>query len=281
MGKDHDKQADVEDKKKKGGDVDVDGEHNKDVSRKASNADLKRNARESAGVKSYGSAQAALKYMSAEFHRWAPELDELRAANTSGEAGAEPIANAIEAIYAQAMSDARDVAALISTADKSVVHTLAPEVKMAQGAAHILRTHLEPASQWLSNHGRNVLRLKDLTDTVEGYTAKLGIDGSMDQDRSAPVEDADALRKQVAVGELDALEASIASVQAGNNEDLFRVKIYARTLHNFATEHGVRMKSSATIKRLQKMSAAVQEMLAKDSSLGEASNHIKALLAGS
>ena len=278
MGKEHDKLADVDDKKKHGSDVDTDAEHKKETSRKASNADLKRNAKESAGIKGYGSAQLALKFMSAEYHRWAHELDELRGADTSGEAGAEPIALSIEGIFAQAMSDAHHAAALIASADKSVLYTLSPEVRMAQGAAFILRTHLEPASQWLASHGHDILPLRQLTELVEGFTAKLGYDQPLDQIRKAPEEDEDALRKEVALSEIDALESSIASVEAGNADDAMRITIHARTLHNFATEHGIRIKSAAVTKRLQKMHGKVHEMVATNSSLGEASNHLRALL---
>jgi hypothetical protein len=150
---------------------------------------------------------------------------------------------------------------------------------MAQGAAFILRTHLEPASQWLQSHQHDILPLKQLTDLVESFTGKIGLDQPLDQNRKAPEEDEDALRKEVALSELDALESSIASVQAGNNDDVMRITIHARTLHNFSTEHGIRMKSAATLKRLQKMFGAVHEMVAKDASLGEASNHLRALLA--
>lgn len=278
MGKEHDKSADVEDKKKKPGEVDTDAEHNKETSRKASNADLKRTARSSASAKSYGTAQTALKFMSAEFHRWAKEVDELRHSDTSGEAGAEPAALGIEEIFEHAMDDVRHVGALLSAAPNA--STLAPEVAMAQGAAFVLRTQLEPASQWLANHQHAILPLRNLTEGVEAYNEKLGAgyEQGMAQNRRAPEEDEDTLRKQVAVGEIDALEAAIASVEAGNQDDASRVRTHATTLRQFIKEHGIRISSAGTIKRLQKMNATLHKMADSDASLANAAGDIKALL---
>jgi hypothetical protein len=277
MGKDHYKAADVDDKKKKDADVDTDAEHNKATSRKASNADLKRNAHESAGIKGYQSAQVALKLLSAEFHRWAHRVTELKDSDTSGEAGSEPAAQEIEEIFEQAMSDAAHVGALISAADKNVASTLAPEVKVAQGAAFMFRLKLDPASNWLRTQGHKMLRTDLLTSRVGSYTEKIGLDGTLDQVRTAPEEDEDTLRKELALDEIDALEAAVASVQAGNSDDVNRVRIHASTLQAFAKGH-IRISSSKTIKRLQKLYTAVKEMAAKDPSLVNSPGDIKALL---
>jgi hypothetical protein len=149
---------------------------------------------------------------------------------------------------------------------------------MAQGAAFLLRVQLEPASQWIQSHGHDILRLADFSNLMESYTAKIGIEGSMDQIRTAPEEDEDTLRKELAVGEVDALEAAIASVQAGNNDDVSRVKIHASTLRQFTVEHGITIRSSAIIKRIQKLNTAIHELAAKDSSLSNAAADVQALL---
>lgn len=285
MGKEHDKQAEVEDKKKKGADVDVDAEHKKDVSRKASNADLKRQAHINADSSSYSAVQAALIHFSKNLHDRANDIKDWTNSDTSGNAGAGPAVDQIQEMNEQAVTDAERIGQLLSTVDKKIAYTIAPEVKQAQGAAWIFYNQLLGGRNWIHRQvgfEKENLQEDRLPKIVEGYTAKIGVEGSMDQNRNAPEGDEQALRATAVKGEIDALEAAISSVESGNSEDMSRLVIHARYLDNFAREHQVHIKSHDVLKRLGTMKKKIDVLAVsqKDSNLNEASNHLRAIIHG-
>lgn len=288
MGKDHDKQADVDDKKKKGADVDVDAEHNKDVSRKASNAGLKREAHSKAEARSAGASQDGLKYMSAEFYNWMVELREIMASDASTDAGAEPQIQQIEAIYRRALGDAMNLDGLLSTMNKDDRHVMYPEVKAVMGNAYAFLPLMHRAATWIKEkpgHEQDpLLDTAAIRSLVDGLPAKMGMQpvASNELRTTKPESDEQTMRAELAVDEIDSLEAAIVSVESGNAEDASRVTLHARFLDNFAKEHGVRITSKAKHGKLvelkKKLDAIRAARGANDMSLNEASNHLTGLI---
>lgn len=242
----------------------------------------KKAAHQASDSKSYDSVQSALKHLAKQFHVWFPQLDQLRNSKSDDEAGVEPAVQSIQAIYTAALDQVERVGELISTANKSDAKTLASEVKQVQGAAFIFVNHMAPAQQWVGRQPGHEGESRDpgvILKKADALTARIGIDGDMDQDRKAPKEDELSLMKSVVDDDIEALGAAISSVEAGNKEDASRITLHARHLDNFAASHGLRIKTKhdtlvALKKQLDALRASNSEL-----DLNEASNHLRTLVA--
>jgi hypothetical protein len=299
MGKEQQHHEDLDDKKKQGADVDVDAEHNKDVSRRSSNAGLRREAgavqmkpaamaadpkaaHDKADRKSYNTAHDAMLHLAKEMHRLGPEIREWTSSDTTTDAGAEPAIQAIAAIHEMVLSDAQRIGSLIAATDPSERRTLSPDVRVVQGALVRFFPYMTLGFQWVqrmspgSGYNLSPTLIQHETDAL---TAKIGIDGPMEPDTTVPEGDETALLKSMVNGEVDALEAAVDSVEAGNEADKMRITLHARHLDNFAKEHGLRIKTQH--KKLEKVYKKLNEIRSKnpsDMSLNEAHNHIMYML---
>lgn len=282
MGADKAKAVHHDDKKKKGDDIDVDAEHNKDISRRASNADLKKHAHADAETSSFGSVQASMSLLSREFYDGTIKLKELIHSDTSQEQGAEPAIQMIHELYDRTLDDAMRVSDLINTVNKNDAHLLSAEIKQAQGTGFMFAVHMHRAASWITEqvgHEKDpLLDENKIKNIVDGYTAAVGIDGEMDQNRHAPDGDEMTLTKQVVHDEVDALEKAINSAAAGNSDDVKRITLHARTLDNFAKDHGLALKSAHS--KLLTMQATLDKVRSEtnDDRLNEAANHLAGLI---
>ena len=280
--KDKEKSVHHDDKKQKGHDVDTDAEHNKAISRRTSNADLKKQAHDGADSSSMSGVQAAMGLLSREMYDGTLHLKGLIHSDTSGDAGAEPAIQQIHELYERVLSDASRVNDLIGTVDKATARFLAPEVKKAQGTAFMFVTHMHRAASWITEQPghEHDERLDDqrIRSIIEGYTSAVGLEGELDQDRHAPEGDEMQLTKQLVHDEVDALEAAITSAGSGNSEDVGRIVLHARMLDNFAKEHGLALKSAHS--RLVSMQAALNKIRSErqDDRLNEAAFHVSGLI---
>lgn len=299
MGKDQQHHEDIEDKKKQGADVDVDAEHNKDVSRRSSNAGLRREAgavqmkpaekaadpkaaHDKSDRKSYNTAHDAMLYLAKEMHRLGPEVRDWVHSDTSTEAGTGPAIDSIITIFNTVLGDAQRIGALIAATDKNERSTLSPDVRVVQGALVRFFPFMTLGFQWVQRmmpgSGLNLSPTLIQAET-DALTAKIGVEGHMEPDTTVPEGDETALLKSMVNGEVDALEAAVDSVDAGNEGDKMRITLHARHLDNFAKEHGLRVKTQH--KKLEKVLKKLNEIRSKnpsDMSLNEAHNHILYLL---
>lgn len=282
MGKETEKAVHHDDKQKKAGDHDVDAEHDKDISRRASNADLKRHAHDAADSSSFGSVQSSMSLLSRELYDGTAQLQTLVHSDTTGEAGAEPAIQMIRELYDRTLDDASRINELIGTVNKGDAHLLSPEIKKVQGTAFMFHVHMQRAANWITEqpgHEKDPrLDEQKIKTIVDGYTAAVGIEGEMPQDRHAPEGDEATLTKQVVHDEVDALEAAITSASAGNSDDVAKITLHARALDNFAKEHGLALKSAHS--RLVAMQAALEKIRGQsnDTRLNEAANHLSGLV---
>ncbi len=299
MGKDQQHHEDVEDKKKQGADVNVDAEHNQDVSRRSSNAGLRREAgavqmkpadkaadpqkaHDKADRKSYNTAHDAMLHLAKEMHRLGPEVREWATSDTSTEAGTGPAVDAIISIFEMVLSDAQRIGSLIAATDKNERSTLAPDVRVVQGALVRFFPYMTMGFQWVQrvSPGMGInLSPTLIQQETDALTAKIGVDGKMEPDTTVPEGDEKALLKSMINSEVDALEAAVDSVEAGNDADKMRITLHARHLDNYTKEHGLRVKTQH--KKLEKIYKKLNEIRAKnasDMSLNEAHNHILYML---
>jgi hypothetical protein len=97
-----------------------------------------------------------------------------------------------------------------------------------------------------------------------------------------PEGDINAMTAQLAVGEIDSLEAAITSVEAGNGEDASRITLHARFLDNLAKEHGIMISSKAKHGKLVDLKKRLDAIRAQrgesDMTFNEASNHLAGLI---
>lgn len=236
-----------------------------------------------AATMSNGGVQASLKYMAFELNAWVGALREQMAPGPTNEAGAEPQIQTIEGIYDKALTDVMRVSELIGTINKDERRYFAAEVKQVQGMANRFLPVMNQAANWIKSqvgHGQDkLLDYRQIQQVVDGLTARIGIEEKMEIDRTAPEGDDDHLRAEVAVAELDALEASVVSLEAGNAEDASRVTMHARYLHNFAKDHLIQFKSKGKHKQVLDLQNKLKKIHKEkpELNLGEALNHIAAL----
>ncbi len=186
---------------------------------------------------SYDSVEGALSYFAKQLRAWAPELATLRTSDTRGDAGSQPAADKIGAIYETAKQDASSIENLIAVADKSERTTLAPEVKMVQGAFVRFWTEARKASNWLVDNRHQPLDLTVIQRTIDGYTSDIGVSGTMSGDDSAPGHVETPVAKPMIASQVSAARAALDSVKAGNDGDVGRVVLQIRYLFSVLKEH--------------------------------------------
>jgi hypothetical protein len=203
-----------------------------------------RAAEDKSEQKSFSSAQSGLKYLAKELHTWRPELSSLTNANTNSEAGAEPAAQAIEAIFHRANALISDVHDMILVAAKSERNLLAPEVKLVQGAWDRFRIPAQVAGAFLKNHGHDDPKLGALQQMVDSLTDQIGLEGTqLTPDTTVPEGDEKALSKEMISDQVTGLGAAIDSVKAGNEADASRIIMHTRYLENVSKEHVAEIKT--------------------------------------
>lgn len=286
MGKEHDKVADVEDKKKKGADVDVDKEHNKDVSKKTSNAALRGEAGAKAGSASNASGETALTYLAAEFYNLNNEIKDTMASDTSGDAGAEPQVQALEAIYHRALRDTIMAHNAILSMDKGSRQFHRAKLAAVLGNFNGFKPFIHRAGSWIRQQvGHEQDTLVDY-QPIERELEALQLDMNVAPFKSEEVHttkpegDMDSMTAEMAISELHALDTAVSSLETGNAEDAKRVNLHARNLANFAKEHGVRIKSKASHSKLVAIKKTIDKLRGEhpEYALDDASSYVAKLL---
>jgi hypothetical protein len=235
-----------------------------------------------ASTMSNGGVQASLKYLAFEFNAWIPKLRDWMAPGPTTEAGAEPQIQAIEGIYDQALTDVMRVSELIGTMNKDERRYFGADVRQVQGMAYRFLPIMNQAANWIRNqfgheHDK-LLDIRQIQQFVDGLTDRLGVEKG-EMDRTTPEGDEKSLLIEASVGELDALEASVVSLEAGNTEDASRVTMHARYLHNFTKDHGVQFSSKGKHKLVVELHNKLKKIHKEkpELNLGEAVNHVAAL----
>lgn len=218
--------------------VDADGEHDQSRARTQSRAALHRVAdagkakpdpkqlAQTADSKGYDSLQSGLLLLAKEMHRSKDEVseamqDDPQHNNQNGVATIERIAHMLSA-------DAYNLSLAFLTVGN--VNTMGTEVKTVWGAWFLCQPHLERALSWAKANGSaGGTTTADIDRSVKLMIDKLGArPEDLAQIRKEPEGDVDAMADKAFEDQLDAANAAVDSIEAGNGGDANRLKQLAQ-----------------------------------------------------
>ncbi|MEO6772475.1 MAG: DUF4157 domain-containing protein [Kofleriaceae bacterium] len=237
-------------------------------------------AHDTSDRKSYDSVNSALLDLAKGFHVWGPEAQTLMHGDASGDAGTAPAEQAIMSIYQHALTEARLVGELISTADKGERSTLSPLVRQVLGAYTRFWAQMQQPASWMGAR-QQPIDLHAIQTEIDGYANRLGYgEQKLDPDTTAPEGDEKALSKTMISDQFVALDAALASVKAGNDADASRIMMHLRYIDNMTKERPAEIKThKAHLKTvLKEVDAILQQKPGLSNTLAEAHNHLVALV---
>ncbi len=220
-------------------------------------------------VKTAAADKAAILYLAKRFHTWGPKLNDLQQGNNT-DAGTAPAVDAITNIYKSAVAEVHRIKELIAVTGQK--QTLASSIDQLIGAMFIFQTPMVHAAQFVAKNGGETLNTHDLFVLVRSLGDDIGVNGLVGDNRKEPAGDEKAMSKAAITSELDALQAAIWSVDAGNPDDVKRIVQHAEYIDEVAADHPAEMKANRV--NVKKMIKEIEELTTAHPTLVGAKNRL-------
>lgn len=253
-------------------DVDVDAEHDEEVSRRASHVGLRReqkrvaeadstNKEVTSNTKSVEAVNASLEHFAKQLHVWEAELYKLIDADITGPAGSTPVVERIKAIYDAAKSEIARVGALIPTVNAGRLRELTKNAELVEGAARSFHVAITKATQWATSHGETQkFEPNSLMTNVEEYGRPLNVGvGNLKSNGAVPATSETQLATTMMDKELAAAAAALDSLKDGNENEVARVVLHVRYITGAATNHPLDKAQKEKVKRVLKVLDEIRE----------------------